>query len=179
LVMTSDGAEGGVLSRAASKGPRPEDLRDDLLEMALRGLAYSREKSARARIAAIAEGEVTPAPGGRALRRAAERALDLLESLAPPPGVMGDSGSGKPGEPPAPVARYRSATVTTSARSTTPIVDHTSPMTDSRLRSGLVEAPSSSASPTLRRTSPAAARLPGRHGADFQEPGDGLTSSTT
>ncbi len=131
LAMTADGAGGEVLARAAAKAPGPEALRDDLLEMALRGLAFSRQADARARITEIADGTVTPAQGGRALDHAAERALELLESLERP-----GNAPGPPGEPIASASSAASDTAPTAHQHNLDYVnhvDHNDPITDTRL----------------------------------------------
>jgi hypothetical protein len=142
LAMTAHGSGGEVLSRAAARGPRPDKLRDDLLEMALRGLAYCREEGATQRILEIAEGITVPAPRGRALDRAAESALGLFGFLdspsgpgAPPPGG-GASNSGKPAESTGSLRAQAAdpALVTHEHRlDYANHVDHNDPMTDGRL----------------------------------------------
>ncbi|MDP3938970.1 MAG: hypothetical protein Q8R92_12670 [Deltaproteobacteria bacterium] len=132
LTMTADGGGGGVLAQAAVRGSRPEALRDDLLEMALRGLAYSRQEGARARITEIADGAVTPVPRGRALERAAEQALELLQSLERPE----DAPAGPPGEPIASASSAVSDTAPTAHEHNLDYVnhvDHNDPMTNTRL----------------------------------------------
>ena len=71
LEMTSAGSNGGVLAAAASRSSQPASLRDDLLEMAVRGLALARDERATERLRGIAAGEVRPSPGGRDLRMGA------------------------------------------------------------------------------------------------------------
>ena len=60
LEMTEDRSNGGVLAATAARGINPNSLRDDLLHMALRGLAYSRDPRARARLQAIANDQLQP-----------------------------------------------------------------------------------------------------------------------
>ena len=60
LDMTANGSGGGILLQAASGGRNPQALRDDLVEMALRGLAYSGEVKARERLQWVAKGHVRP-----------------------------------------------------------------------------------------------------------------------
>lgn len=87
LDMTAIGSEGGMLA-AAAKARGVPGLRDDLLEMALRGLAWSGAPEARARLEAIAEGTLLPCGHGRSLRRAARNALDIaIEIGEPQPGA--------------------------------------------------------------------------------------------
>ena len=94
MEMTAPGSQGGILASAAARGPNPDSLRDDLIEMALRGLAYSKSAKAGRRIEEIAEGSVTPAPGGRKLDRAVRSARELFgrpiarPRIDPPPGPL-------------------------------------------------------------------------------------------
>ena len=81
LEMTAAGSNGGVLASAASRSPQPESLRDDLLEMSLRGLAFARDARASERLRSIASGEVRPAPSGRDLRSGARKTLEALTVL--------------------------------------------------------------------------------------------------
>ena len=81
LEMTAAGSNGGVLASAASRSPRPASLRDDLLEMSLRGLAFARDARASERLRSIASGEVRPAPSGRDLRSGAGKTLEALAVL--------------------------------------------------------------------------------------------------
>lgn len=172
LAMTADGAGGGILARAAARAPRPEALRDDLLEMALRGLAYSRDEAGRARIAAIVQGAVTPAPGGRALDRAADSALELLESLDAPPSASGPAGDVASG----------SSAATDPATSThehkldyVNHVDHNDPMTDARLDQVLYEANRLIAVSDFAADVACCNRLARKGtGGTFGTPGDGL-----
>lgn len=90
LDMTAPGAEGGVLGRTAERVGRGAALRDDLLQQALRGLAFAGGPRAAARLAAIRDGEVRPTAAGRDLRRSAEEALQLLQGPAPAAGAPGE-----------------------------------------------------------------------------------------
>ena len=81
LEMTAEGSNGGVLAAAAARSSQPAALRDDLLEMAVRGLALARDERATERVRDIAAGEVRPAPGGRDLRVGAGRTMEALELL--------------------------------------------------------------------------------------------------
>jgi hypothetical protein len=81
LEMTDDGSNGAVLGQAASFGPNPQALRDDLIEMSLLGLAYSGTPEARGRLAAIATGRVTPARRGRSLVGGAKAAIGLFDRM--------------------------------------------------------------------------------------------------
>ncbi len=80
LDMTANGSGGGILLQAASGGRNPQALRDDLVEMALRGLAYSGEVEARERIQWVAKGHVRPVRT-RSMERPAEQALTLFDEL--------------------------------------------------------------------------------------------------
>ena len=99
LAMTAHGARGGALSTAAGRLPGRPGFLDDLLEMALRGLAFSGSADARARLEAIAAGEVRPRPDGRDLRSAAVAALALTEP--PEPSAANRAASTVPGVVPA------------------------------------------------------------------------------
>jgi len=81
LAMTAPGSNGGVLAAAAAHGHSPTALRDDLLEMALRGLAYTGTAVAQRRLEDIVAGHVIPAAGGRSLQHAASSALGLFQLL--------------------------------------------------------------------------------------------------
>jgi hypothetical protein len=78
---TRDGANGGILARTAAHARDPERYRDDLLEGALRGLAYAGGSSARRRLSAVSSGRVRPAHGGRDLRDYAKHARELIDVL--------------------------------------------------------------------------------------------------
>lgn len=83
LGLTADGSNGGALGAAAAKAPSPSQMRDDLLEMAIQGLRLSGHERAIERLNDIASGAVKPAPTGRPMRAAAQRALggaDAAES---------------------------------------------------------------------------------------------------
>jgi hypothetical protein len=82
LAMTAHGSGAGQLREGTRHAARPASLRDDLLEMALRGLAFSGDGAARERILGIAGGRIAPVPGGRDLRRSAQQALQLFEERA-------------------------------------------------------------------------------------------------
>ncbi len=87
LGMTAAESEGGVLERAAARAGGGSSLRDDLLEQALWGLAFSGTAEAAARLAAIRDGEVRPASAGRDLGEAAAAALRLLAGEDLPAGA--------------------------------------------------------------------------------------------
>ena len=77
LRSTRHGGNGGVLAAAAASARDPERYRDDLLEGALRGLAYAGSGPAHRRLEAVAGGSVRPAEG-RDLRGRAKQALELF-----------------------------------------------------------------------------------------------------
>lgn len=85
LDMTAEGANGGLLAVAAARGLRPSALRDDLLEAAMRGLAYSGSPEAQQRLQDLANGRVRPRSvgEGRDLRPSAESALDRMGGVTP------------------------------------------------------------------------------------------------
>ena len=90
LDMTENGANGALLAAAASRAPNPASMRDDLLEMAMRGLGHSGDPRARARLEAVAARQVRPAVVGRDLRGAASESLRILDGLdAGPPAAAG------------------------------------------------------------------------------------------
>jgi len=75
LKMTDPGSADGLLTRAASHGRDPDRLRTDLLEAAMRGLAFSGAPEAVARLENLGRAAAPHA------RSAAGRALDLYEVL--------------------------------------------------------------------------------------------------
>lgn len=98
--MTDDRSEDGTLRSAAAGAADPEAMHDDLLEMAVRGLGFSRAPAARQRLVEISRRQTASARRRRGLARAAKNALDLLDQdeaggapLAPggPTGVDGAS----------------------------------------------------------------------------------------
>jgi len=84
-ITTPEGA--ARLLGAAAKAPRPAAYRADLVEQALRGLAFTASEEARERLSRIAAGRVRLDGAGRNLAARAAEAMDLfdnrLESLAP------------------------------------------------------------------------------------------------
>ncbi|MDH3285181.1 MAG: thrombospondin type 3 repeat-containing protein [Acidobacteriota bacterium] len=107
LKMTKHGGDGGPLARASAAGERPAELRADLMEMALRGLALSGSPRARARLDDVVRRRVVPDLPGRSLDRAADAALALWDELhahsspglfSPNPKDGDDPGSPGPGE---------------------------------------------------------------------------------
>ena len=79
LAFASAGSDGGLLAAAAAGGPDPEVLRADLLEMSMRGLAFSRSPRARARLAEIAAGWIRLPGAGRDLSRVARESIKLFD----------------------------------------------------------------------------------------------------
>jgi hypothetical protein len=78
MEMTRDGSEGGVLRGAASRAADPGSLRADLVEMAFRGLGFSRAPAARARLQDLVSGRTRPTRA-RDLTGPARDALDLFD----------------------------------------------------------------------------------------------------
>ena len=87
LEMTGPDAAGGPLAAAAARGRDPRALRRDLLRMALRGLALSRQPAAAARLRALAERRTPPPRDFADAATAAAAAVDLMTEL--------ESGSGQ------------------------------------------------------------------------------------
>lgn len=139
LSMTAAGSNGGVLAAAASHAANPASLRDDLLEMAMLGLAYSGDSAARGQLLAIARGQVTPVASGRSLRAAAKSALDLFDRLHG--GRVGISGPTAATD--GAVTQSNGGTVAAASDTQSFVHDHgidfanhvnvSSPMTDARL----------------------------------------------
>ncbi len=154
LGMTAPGREGGILSETASRAGRPS-LRDDLLRMALQGLAWAGADAARERLREVRGGEGRPVARGLDLTRAAAAALQLMEQFHPsgPSQGTGPDGAseGTPGAPEVQGAGSASflpaagdldthARVHDSPLTYANHVDHGSPMTDTRLDAILKEA---------------------------------------
>ena len=152
LEMTAPGSEGGPLAFSVSAGWYPERMKNDLVEMAVRGLGLSGRPAARRRLAQITEDRVLPVLRERDLTRPAAQALELYDELrrqrsdqsepsgapaaAPASPAAGslDVELGEAGSPPVGVLA-----LDTSNRSHEFMldyanhVDHTSPMNDNRL----------------------------------------------
>jgi len=92
--MTTDGGDGGPLASAAAVGHAPDSRRADLLEMALRGLAFSGDPVARDRLVDVDLGRNVPGAVSRDLSAAARIGLELFADL---------HGTSGPGTPPASV----------------------------------------------------------------------------
>jgi hypothetical protein len=134
--MTAHGSGGGVLAMAAARAAQPSRMRDDLLESAMRGLAYAGGREAEGRLKALAAGRTIPARGGRDLRRAAKQALALFVELhaAPPVPAEGGTTDGSP----APASTWPGTLDTSTATHDSGLTyaNHpqvTDPMTDARL----------------------------------------------
>jgi len=147
MAMTADGGGGGVLAEAAARGERPQALLQDLLEMALLGLAYSGDPAARRRIEDIRAGRVRPVPGGRSLDRGAEAALELFDRRSNPDAVkeraQDPSGAALDGSSTEQGASAAVADTSTTSHhhflSYANHVDHNDPMTDARLDTVLTD----------------------------------------
>jgi len=99
LEMTADGSRGGILLQTASRARNPRTLRDDLVEMALRGLAFTGKVEARERLHWVADTQVRPVLS-RSMERPGQQALALFDELysalpgsQPVPGVDGSGGT--------------------------------------------------------------------------------------
>lgn len=98
LDMLGPGSDGGVLAAAAvaaaARGRDPERLRADLIESAIRSLAFTRSPKARARLEEIRDGVGWPR-SPRDLSEPARRALDLYDEIGgarpPAPGNVNAS----------------------------------------------------------------------------------------
>jgi len=179
LEMTAPGSQGGILAAAAARGPNPESLRDDLLEMALRGLAYSHDAPARARLSDIAQGRNTPAPRGRRLDGAADSALELFETLKGPADLggapsPGDASGDLTGSAGAAIADTQTVLHNHRLRYANH-VSHTSPMTNGRLDQVLVEGTLRANTANFPEDVACCVRF-SRYGSGvtFGSPGDGL-----
>ncbi|MBP7146720.1 MAG: thrombospondin type 3 repeat-containing protein [Acidobacteria bacterium] len=87
LDATADRAQGGPFA-----GGRAGTVREDLVERAVYGLAWSGHPAALARLEALAAGAVVPLPEGRDLRAAARNALGIAAIL----GAARRSGAARP-----------------------------------------------------------------------------------
>jgi hypothetical protein len=94
---TRDGGNGGILAVAASSAENSSAYRDDLLEAAIRGLAYAGGDASTRRLRAIRKGRVRPAYDGRDLTNQAAFALELVDELGGhAPGGTPAFGGGSP-----------------------------------------------------------------------------------
>jgi len=82
LSMTRQGSDGGPLALAAAHAADPGAMRDDLLEMAFRGLAFSRSPRARARLTEVSRGRVRYPGERRDLSGPASESLKLFDRNA-------------------------------------------------------------------------------------------------
>lgn len=96
LALTAPGGSIG-LAGAVARARRPEALRADLVEMALRGLALSCAPRGRERLEEIAAGRARPDGAGRDFRGAAVRGLELFREacVASPAGEPGAAAGGE------------------------------------------------------------------------------------
>ena len=159
LDMTAEDVEGGPLARAAATGHDPIRLRDDLIEMALRGLGFSGNRTARDRLVDVGLGRIAPAGVGREPAAAARTSLELFDDLhgsvdaQPAPAAQPDATQGsRMGTPPVLLestagddepstdALDANVSVTDSAITYANHPDVPNPMTDARLDDVLREA---------------------------------------
>jgi hypothetical protein len=136
LRFTAHGSNGDVLQGAAARSASPEALRDDLVEMALQGLARSGDARARLRLVEIESGRIQPVQSGRDLKRSAHGALGLFDELSGAGSGSAPATAGSTGTVSA--AATTSATGTQSAARDAGLdyanhVAVTNPMTDVRL----------------------------------------------
>lgn len=150
LSMTRHAANGGVAAGAASRSGRANELRDDLIEMAVRGLGIAGDASSRSRLGEIAAGRTVPAPGGRSLRHIAADVLAEADGDSPA-SSNADTSLNLDGGAAAASTLTESATATPEALLAQGGVDDsaldyanhvnvTSPMTDARLDAILADA---------------------------------------
>ncbi len=81
LDMTAERSEGGILARSATRSAQPSGTLDDLIEMAMRGLAYSQDSTALKRLQQLRDGTVSPSSRLR-MDGPAETAIELYDELA-------------------------------------------------------------------------------------------------
>ncbi|MHC4321595.1 MAG: zinc-dependent metalloprotease family protein, partial [Planctomycetota bacterium] len=81
MAMTSHGNNGDILASTAQQARNPAAFRDDLIHMAMRGLAYSGSAKGLGRLQAINRGTIKPAPRGKDLKKSANQAIELLDRL--------------------------------------------------------------------------------------------------
>lgn len=155
LRSTRDGGNGGVLGGTAQSAANPSAYRDDLLESAIRGLAYAGGDASKRRLQKLSKGRVRPAHDGRDLREYASFALGLADELGGvAPGATSAFGGGARTvdaspvsvggslEATVPVASLTDSTHTKVQVSQLTYVNHvnvTSPMSDARLDAILFE----------------------------------------
>jgi hypothetical protein len=78
MSITEHRSNGGILRAAAALAADPSAMRDDLLEMAVNGLAHSKTPAARDRLAKMSRHQTIPVRRGRDLASAAASALSRL-----------------------------------------------------------------------------------------------------
>jgi hypothetical protein len=149
LAITRNGENGGVLAGAAARSSRANEMRDDLLESAVRALGHANTAAARTRLSDIATGRTVPAPRGRSLARVALDALaeagggDSISSNDASPNVDDATAAeslGELGSESLPEAFVEQGGVDDSALDYANHVNVTNPMTDARLDAILADA---------------------------------------
>ncbi len=96
MTMTEPGGDGGPLELAAARAADPIAMRDDLLEMAFRGLAFSGSPRARGRLREISRGRVTYPRARRDLSRPAAESLKLFDQTVSGVTGLAPAGAGSP-----------------------------------------------------------------------------------
>ncbi len=158
LRMTDPATAMELLGGAAAESTNPEAARTDLIEKALRGLAWAGTRQARDRLLDVGLGRLEFRGTRRDLALSALRSLDLLELLgtsslptvnggAPAPAAGGGDAPGHlaprdpaPGSGVEPQEFDVNPTVTDSSLTYANHVDHNDPMTDTRLDESLAVA---------------------------------------
>jgi hypothetical protein len=84
LSMTSHGGGGGILAETARLCGGPRSMREDLVEMALYGLAYAGTPESHRRLVEIRDRQVRPLEGAADLAPLASSALAMMEALDAP-----------------------------------------------------------------------------------------------
>ena len=92
LSFTQDGKDGLILQQAgARRSSNAQQYRDDLLEQVVYGLARSGKSSALKRLQSISKGGIIPARGSRDLRPTAKNAIKRYKKLFSPDSRRGSS----------------------------------------------------------------------------------------
>ena len=142
LAVTAPGSDGGVLARAASASPDPQDYLSDLMASAMRGLLLSESAAAQERLTAISRGIDLPAAGGPLLPNAAAAVLEFARRSSEPTTPETTGFDGVPLGP-APANSKVADTQSSAHELDLTYGNHVSvpnPMTDARLDSVLAEA---------------------------------------
>jgi hypothetical protein len=150
LAMTRHGGNGGVIAGAAGRSSRASELRDDLLEAAVRALGQANTTATLARLAEIADGRTLPAAGGRSLHHVARETLnenddsDASDDSSPYELDGAAAATSSPaetaGETVVPEELLAQGSVDDSALDFANHVNVTSPMTDARADAILADA---------------------------------------